>query len=68
MKKKDINMGGNTYLRKNDEMYQLAVFVNQGILHGTLPEAIHWALTAALTGDASSITDALAQASVEWYK
>lgn len=68
MKKKDINMGGNVYLHTNDEMTQLVAFVNQGILHGTLPEAIHWALTAALTGDASSITDALGQASMEWYK
>jgi len=54
--------------RLEKELHAINDFTNAGMLHGTLPEAIHWALTAALSGDASSITDALGQASSEWYK
>jgi hypothetical protein len=43
-------------------------FLEMGKLHGTTSEAIYWAITAALTGEAHTVEEALEQGASEWYK
>lgn len=43
-------------------------FLELGELHGTTPEAIYWAITAALTGEAHTVEEALELGASEWYK
>lgn len=43
-------------------------FLETGKLHGTAAEAIYWAITAALTGEANTVEEALEQGANEWYK
>ena len=43
-------------------------FIETGKLHGTLIEAITWAIAAGITGSAGTVQEALAQAAFEWYK
>ncbi len=54
-------------MRKTD-FEAAADFVETGKLHGTLIEAITWAIEAGITGSAGTVQEALNQAALEWYK
>ena len=43
-------------------------FLETGKLHGTTAEAIYWAITAAISGEAHTVEEALVQGANEWYK
>lgn len=50
------------------ELMQVADFLQEGMDHGTVVEAMHYALKAALTGEATTVEDALYVGASEWYK
>lgn len=50
------------------ELSWVKEFVREGIQHGTLAEAIYYALRAAVTGRAKTIEEALMEGASEWYK
>lgn len=52
----------------NKEMEAIDGFLKEGETHGTVIEALHAALSSALSGEAKSIEDALAIGEREWYK
>lgn len=54
-------------MRKTD-LEATADFIETGKLHGTLIEAVTWAIAAGITGSASTVQEALSQAALEWYK
>ena len=54
-------------MRKTD-LEATADFVETGKLHGTLIEAMTWAIAAGIAGNAGTVQEALDQAATEWYK
>lgn len=54
--------------RNADELSWVTKFVREGIQHGTIAEAVYYALKAALTGEAKTIEEALMEGAGEWYK
>ena len=50
------------------ELMQVADFLHEGMDHGTVVEAMYYALKAALTGEATTVEDALYVGAIEWYK
>lgn len=50
------------------ELQQVANFLHEGMDHGTVVEAMYYALKAALTGEARNISEALDIGASEWYK
>lgn len=50
------------------ELLQVTSFLHEGMDHGTAIEAIYYALKAALTGEARTISEALEIGASEWYK
>ena len=51
-----------------NEMNAVLNFVREGEEHGTIVEAIHWAIKSALSGEAKTVEEAVALAESEWYK
>ena len=52
----------------NKEMEAIAAFLKEGETHGTVVEALHAALSSALSGEAKSVEEALVIGENEWYK
>ena len=50
------------------ELLQVKDFLHEGMDHGTVVEAMYYALKAALTGEATTVEDALYIGASEWYK
>lgn len=50
------------------ELLQVTNFLHEGMEHGTVVEAMLYALKAALTGKAKTIEEALMEGAGEWYK
>ena len=50
------------------ELLQVTNFLHEGMDHGTVVEAMYYALKAALTGEARTISEALEIGASEWYK
>lgn len=50
------------------ELIQVTNFLHEGMDHGTVAEAMYYALKAALTGEATTIEEALQIGASEWYK
>lgn len=50
------------------DIIMVSEFVSLGLEHGTLAEAIYYALRAAVTGQAKTIEEALMEGAGEWYK
>lgn len=50
------------------ELMQVTNFLHEGMDHGTIVEAMYYALKAALTGEATTVEEALYVGSSEWYK
>ena len=50
------------------ELLQVTSFLHEGMDHGTVVEALYYALKAALTGEARTISEALEIGASEWYK
>ena len=51
-----------------EDMTMVSEFISLGQEHGTLAEAMYYALKAALTGEAKTIEEALMEGAGEWYK
>lgn len=58
----------NRMSRNAHELSWVTEFVREGIQHGTIAEAVYYALKAALTGEAKTIEEALMEGAGEWYK
>ena len=52
----------------DQELLQVKDFLHEGMDHGTVVEAMYYALKAALTGEAQDISEALFIGASEWYK
>jgi hypothetical protein len=50
------------------QLLQVKDFLHEGMDHGTVVEAMYYALKAALTGEAQDISEALYIGASEWYK
>ena len=50
------------------DMDRIKEFLDDGKEHGTIVEALYEALTAALSGEATTVTEALRIGASEWYK
>lgn len=50
------------------ELLQVTNFLHEGLDHGTVVEAMYYALKAALTGEATTVEEALQIGASEWYK
>lgn len=50
------------------DIIMVSEFVSLGLEHGTLAEAVYYALRAAVTGLAKTIEEALMEGASEWYK
>lgn len=50
------------------ELLQVKDFLHEGMDHGTVVEAMLYALKAALSGEATTVEDALYIGASEWYK
>ncbi len=50
------------------DIIMVSEFMNLGLEHGTLAEAVYYALKAALTGEATTMEEALQIGAGEWYK
>ena len=50
------------------DMDRIKEFLDDGKDHGTVVEALYEALMAALSGEATTVTEALSIGASEWYK
>lgn len=50
------------------DIVMVSAFVSLGLEHGTLAEAVYYALRAAVTGQAKTIEEAILEGASEWYK